>query len=88
MTGKEAYNDLTEQKQRIIDCHNFLNFIGKNYDYKHFIIAWDICNYDHYSLQADLYRGKINKNMIQVIYNIACSMFQNINFNINFILEV
>lgn len=79
---------ITEQKQRIIDCHNFLNFIGKNYDHKHFMIAWDICNYDHYSLQSDLYRGNITKSMIQVIYDIACKMFQNVNFNINFIEEV
>lgn len=79
---------LTEQKQRIIDCHNFLNFIGKNYDHKHFMIAWDICNYDHYSLQSDLQRGKTTKSMIQTIYDIACKMFQNVNFSINFIEEV
>lgn len=78
---------ITEQKQRITDCHNFLNFIGKNYDHKHFMIAWDICNYDHYSLQSDLYRGNITKSMIQTIYNLACKMFQNVNFYIDYILE-
>lgn len=77
---------ITEQKQRIIDCKHFLDFISKNYDYKHFLIAWDICNYDHYSLQSDLYRGKINKDMIKTIYDLACNMIHNVNFYIDNIL--
>jgi signal recognition particle GTPase len=84
---KEDEQYKKDKETFIQEAKTFLEYISKNFNYRMYLIAWDICNHDYYRIESDLYRNKINKDMIKSIYEIACRMFSKLEFNTDLIAE-
>lgn len=86
---KEEKRQLEQAKKDkevfVNEAKTFLQYLASNYQYSMYLIGWDICNNDYSSIETDIHKNKINLNMVQEVYNIACQMFTKFNFQIELI---
>lgn len=71
----------------ITECRKFLEYMAKNYNYKLYILAYDICSHDYFRIKNDLYNKKITIDDLKNIYNIARNMITKLDFYIDTITE-
>lgn len=71
-----------DKKTYITESKNFLQDMAKNYNYRLYMVAWDMINNNIDYIQSNIKKGKITKEEVEEIYQLAKEEVTKLYFNI------
>jgi hypothetical protein len=79
---KMQVQEQLDKKTYIAESKNFLQDMAKNYNYRLYMVAWDMINNNIDYIQSNIKKGKITKEEVKEIYQLAKEKVTKLYFNI------